>query len=98
MPSHSDLNANISNLTIVPSQDTLNVKWDFEFHLCRCYTVSLNGMPYPNCIDIPDTHCTIGSFNPCMEHEVTVTATERGIPSINASKTVPKGNYDSHAQ
>ena len=68
--------------------DTLIVKWDHEYHLCRNFTVYLNDEAVPECTDIKIMNCTIGNLEAGVTYKVTVNATETGTEPITISRLI----------
>lgn len=72
-----------------PTQNALYVQWDYDFHLCRNFTVYLNGAAVHTCKDVAAlTNCTIADLEAGVRHNVTVVATESYADPIHVSKVV----------
>ena len=86
---HTDLTAVAYNVMVVQVMNELIVTWAHDFHLCREFTVSLNGTKVPNCTNMEGTlNCTIRNVQLGVSYKVTVTATEEGTVSRTASKFI----------
>lgn len=86
MPFHPDVYAPINNLVITAAQDTLYVKWDHDYYLCRNFTIYLNGAAIRECTNITALECTIRNLDTGVIYEVRVVATEFDIEPIEASE------------
>ena len=84
-PFHSDISAPIRDLVVTATQDTITVKWNHDYYLCRNFTIYLNDNAVPECTNITALNCTIENLDTGMLYEVRVVATEFGIEPAEAS-------------
>lgn len=74
---HSDITALADNLTVKQMQNMLIVTWNDDFHLCRNFTVSLNGSEVTHCTNMQAlTSCNVTFNETGASYNITVRTTE----------------------
>lgn len=88
LPFCLDLTAPIHSLIIKPMLNALDIQWDHDFHLCRNFTVYLDGAAVPECTNIAAMNCTIENLDAGVQYEVNIVATESYTGPVEISQTV----------
>lgn len=102
---YSGIAALTDNLTVKQIQNMLIVTWDDDYHLCRNFTVFLNGSEVTHCTNMQAlTSCNVKFTEAGASYIVTVHTTESFQMIGNVSKlvttviTVDQPSGDCHTQ